>query len=47
MLAAHADAVEQGVAFRVAGASPEVADLFVITRVAVDYGWPTTFTSDD
>ena len=32
---------------QVSGASPQVAHLFVITGVAVDYGWPTTFTSDD
>ena len=47
VLAAHADAVERGVGFEVSGASPQVAHLFVITGVAVDYGWPTTFTSDD
>lgn len=46
VLAAQAEAVERGVGFEVSGASRQVAHLFVVTGVAVDYGWPTTFTSD-
>ena len=41
LLAAHARAEELGVGFEVTGASRQVAHLFVVTGVAVDYGWPT------
>jgi len=41
VLAAHAEAQERGVPFEVTNASRQVAQLFVITGVAVDFGWPT------
>lgn len=41
VLAARARAAEQGVEFGVSAASRQVAHLFDITGVGIDFGWPT------
>lgn len=41
VLSAYGDAQGRGVPFEVTNASRQVAHLFVITGIAVDFGWPT------